>query len=312
MAGAKGVLGPSMLYGCTMRLCASAGMPTLVAVGGANVATPLLVSKLGGPLQARMPASSLAARALPIAAHCMIEWGLFQRFKEHLARAAGGRAEDARGLCHRARPQDAHEGGDGRRRHRRAVRGGGDGDDGAGDVANCTASKLLQRAVAADCTGGGGEAGHGRRARDSHPPRGLAAAGRGVVQHVRGHARGDVHLRREADGAGLGGEAARARGFTVAPEPFSEGSVSAETDAAVDAAALGTASHETPAAVRFSPERFARRAAASESERALSVSRRRDGGVWDGRAPLAAPETPLRARVTRRGNETRKRSKKHL
>ena len=66
-------------------------------------------------------------------------------------------------------------------------------------------------------------------------------------------------------------------GFTVAPEPFSEGSVSAETDAAVDAAALGTASHETPAAVRFSPERFARRAAASESERALSVSRRRDG-----------------------------------
>ena len=61
-------------------------MPALVAVGGANVATPLLVSKLGGPLQA-MPASSLAARALPIAAHCMIEWGLFQRFKEHLARA---------------------------------------------------------------------------------------------------------------------------------------------------------------------------------------------------------------------------------
>ena len=63
-------------------------------------------------------------------------------------------------------------------------------------------------------------------------------------------------------------------GFTVAPEPFSEGSVSAETDAAVDAAPLGTASHETP--VRVSPGRFARRAA-SESERALSVSRRRGG-----------------------------------
>jgi hypothetical protein len=65
-------------------------------------------------------------------------------------------------------------------------------------------------------------------------------------------------------------------GFTVAPEPFSEGSVSAETDAAVDAASLGTASHETTP-VRVSPGRFARRAAASESERALSVSRRRDG-----------------------------------
>ena len=76
-------------------------------------------------------------------------------------------------------------------------------------------------------------------------------------------------------------------GFTVAPEPFSEGSVSAETDAAVDAAPLGTASHETPAEfkkmelgeaeVRITPGRFARRGAASESERALSVSRRRDG-----------------------------------
>ena len=103
--GVKGVLGPSMLYGCTMRLCASAGMPSLVAVGGANVATPLLVSKLGGSLQA-MPGVAGGAR-LPIAAHCMIEWGLFQRFKEHLARAAGGRAEMPRALPSRASPRRA-------------------------------------------------------------------------------------------------------------------------------------------------------------------------------------------------------------
>ena len=81
--GAKGVLGPSVIYGCTMRLASACGLPSLIAVGGANVATPLLVSKLGGPLRA-MPLLSLAARASPIAAHCAVEWGLFQRFKERL------------------------------------------------------------------------------------------------------------------------------------------------------------------------------------------------------------------------------------
>jgi|Transcript_12180 hypothetical protein len=86
-AGAKGVLGPSIIYGFTMRLAATCGLPSLVAVGGANVATPLLVSKLGGPLHA-LPAGALAARALPIAAHCVIEWGLFQKFKEHMNQRA--------------------------------------------------------------------------------------------------------------------------------------------------------------------------------------------------------------------------------
>ena len=83
---AKSTLGPSLVYGCTMRAAAAAGLPSLVAVGGANVATPLIVSKMGGRLGA-LPAHALAARALPIAAHCVIEWGLFQRFKEHMVRA---------------------------------------------------------------------------------------------------------------------------------------------------------------------------------------------------------------------------------
>ena len=83
---AKSPLGPSLVYGCTMRAAAAAGLPSLVAVGGANVATPLIVSKMGGRLGA-LPAHALAARALPIAAHCVIEWGLFQRFKEHMVRA---------------------------------------------------------------------------------------------------------------------------------------------------------------------------------------------------------------------------------
>jgi hypothetical protein len=281
--GAKGVLGPSMLYGCTMRLCASAGMPSLVAVGGANVATPLLVSKLGGPLQA-MPASSLAARALPIAAHCMIEWGLFQRFKEHLARAQQeGVLKMPEGSAIARVPKT----------RMKAVM------DGAATGALCAAAatattvlamsplyggKLLQRAVAADSAAAAAKLGMAAvrvtriRLADSLQ--------QGVVwfstyEGMRAAMSIYDEKRTELDWA----EKLRApEGFTVAPEPFSEGSVSAETDAAVDAAPLGTASHETPAAmelgeaeVRVSPGRFARRAAASESERALSMSRRRDG-----------------------------------
>lgn len=284
--GAKGVLGPSMLYGFTMRLCASAGMPSLVAVGGANVATPLLVSKLGGPLQA-MPASSLAARALPIAAHCMIEWGLFQRFKEHLARAQQeGVLKMPEGSAIARVPKT----------RMKAVM------DGAATGALCAAAatattvlamsplyggKLLQRAVAADSAAAAAKLGMAAvrvtriRLADSLQ--------QGVVwfstyEGMRAAMSIYDEKRTELDWA----EKLRApEGFTVAPEPFSEGSVSAETDAAVDAAPLGTASHETPAAMelgeaevsplRVSPGRFARRAAASESERALSVSRRRDG-----------------------------------
>ena len=153
------------------------------------------------------------------------------------------------------------------------VRGGGDGDDGAGDVA-LYGGKLLQRAVAADSAAAAAKLGMAAvrvtriRLADSLQ--------QGVVwfstyEGMRAAMSIYDEKRTELDWA----EKLRApEGFTVAPEPFSEGSVSAETDAAVDAAPLGTASHETP--VRVSPGRFARRAA-SESERALSVSRRRDG-----------------------------------
>ena len=96
-------------------------------------------------------------------------------------------------------------------------------------------------------------------------------------------------------------------GFTVAPEPFSEGSVSAGDDAAVDAAALGTASHETPAAA-FPRRRFARRAASSESASAskrVAPARRRASGM--ARASRRAADPSSRAR-----DETRKRDAETL
>lgn len=82
--GAKTTLGPSVVYGCTMNVAACAlGLPSLVAVGGANVVTPVIVSKLGGSLT-KFSTTALAARAFPIAAHCVIEWGLYAKIKEHL------------------------------------------------------------------------------------------------------------------------------------------------------------------------------------------------------------------------------------
>ena len=82
--GAKSTLGPSVVYGVSMRVATSAlGLPSLVAVGGANVVTPVIVNKLGGSL-ANLSVSSLASRAFPIAAHCVVEWGLYGKMKEHL------------------------------------------------------------------------------------------------------------------------------------------------------------------------------------------------------------------------------------
>ena len=295
--GAKGVLGPSLIYGCTMRLASSAGMPSLIAVGSANVATPLLVSKLGGPLHA-MPAASLAARALPIAAHCMIEWGLFQRFKEHLARAQQERVLRLPEGSAIARVPKTRM---------KAVM------DGAATGALCAAAatattvlamsplyggKLLQRAVAADSAAAAAKLGMAAvrvtriRLADSLQ--------QGVVwfstyEGMRAAMSIYDEKRTELDWA----EKLRApEGFTVAPEPFTEGSAASETDAAVDASPLGTGaenalaeSHacagaaETPVAeapgVWVSPGRFSRRTAAPASERALSVWRRRDASGID-------------------------------
>jgi hypothetical protein len=81
--GAKSTLGPSLVYGVTMQVATTAlGLPSLVAVGGANVATPVIVSKLSGSL-GKLSTASHAARALPIAVHCVIEWGLYAKLKEH-------------------------------------------------------------------------------------------------------------------------------------------------------------------------------------------------------------------------------------
>lgn len=90
--GVTSTLGPSVVYGCTMRMAVSAlGLPTLVAVGGANIATPVIVSKLGGGF-GLVSSLSLAARGLPIAVHCVIEYGLYGKIKEHLE----GRTPDER------------------------------------------------------------------------------------------------------------------------------------------------------------------------------------------------------------------------
>jgi len=286
-SGVKGVLGPSMLYGCTMRLCTSAGMPSLVAVGGANVATPLLVSKLGGPLQA-LPAASLAARALPIAAHCMIEWGLFQRFKEHLTRAQHKRVLSLTEGSAIARVPKTRM---------KAVM------DGAATGALCAAAatattvlamsplyggKLLQRAVAADSAATAAKLGMAAvrvtriRLADSLQ--------QGVVwfstyEGMRAAMSIYDEKRTEQDWA----EKLRAsEGFTVAPEPFTAGSAASESDAAVYASPLGTSTEhahaESHAALEKEtpvPGRFARRAATPTSERALSVWRRRESSGID-------------------------------
>ena len=293
-SGVKGVLGPSMLYGCTMRLCASAGMPSLVAVGSANVSTPLLVSKLGGPLQA-LPAASLAARALPIAAHCMIEWGLFQRFKEHLARAQQeGVLKMPEGSAIARVPKT----------RMKAVM------DGAATGALCAAAatattvlamsplyggKLLQRAVTADSAAAAAKLSMAAvrvtriRLADSLQ--------QGVVwfstyEGMRAAMSIYDEKRTEQEWA----EKLRApEGFTVAPEPFTEGSAASETDAAVDASPLGASTEhahseghaamgaETPVAEPpgVSPGRFARRTAEPASARALSVWRRRESSGID-------------------------------
>ena len=77
----RSTIGPSLVYGCTMNVARAAGLPSLLAVGGANLATPVLVSKLGGPL-GLMSAPSVAARSFPIAAHCAIEWGVYAKLQE--------------------------------------------------------------------------------------------------------------------------------------------------------------------------------------------------------------------------------------
>ena len=83
-AGVKSTLGPSAVYACSMQVATSAmGLPSLVSVGAANVATPVIVSKLGGRLR-KLSAHSLAARAVPIAAHYLIEWDLYDKIKRRM------------------------------------------------------------------------------------------------------------------------------------------------------------------------------------------------------------------------------------
>ena len=83
-AGVKSTLGPSAVYACSMQVATSTlGLPSLVSVGAANVATPVIVSKLGGRLR-KLSAQSLAARAMPIAAHYLIELDLYDKIKRHM------------------------------------------------------------------------------------------------------------------------------------------------------------------------------------------------------------------------------------
>ena len=83
-AGVKSTLGPSAVYACSMQVATSTlGLPSLVSVGAANVATPVIVSKLGGRLR-KLSAHSLAARAVPIAAHYLIEWDLYDKIKRRM------------------------------------------------------------------------------------------------------------------------------------------------------------------------------------------------------------------------------------
>ena len=88
-AGVKSTLGPSAVYACSMQVATSAmGLPSLVSVGAANVATPVIVSKLGGRLR-KLSAHSLAARAVPIAAHYLIEWDLYDKIKRRMDGSEG-------------------------------------------------------------------------------------------------------------------------------------------------------------------------------------------------------------------------------
>ena len=83
-AGVKSTLGPSAVYACSMQVATSTlGLPSLVSVGAANVATPVIVSKLGGRLR-KLSAQSLAARAMPIAAHYLIELDLYDKIKRRM------------------------------------------------------------------------------------------------------------------------------------------------------------------------------------------------------------------------------------
>ena len=83
-AGVKSTLGPSAVYACSMQVATSTlGLPSLVSVGAANVATPVIVSKLGGRLR-RLSAHQVAARAVPIAAHYLIEWDLYDKIKRRM------------------------------------------------------------------------------------------------------------------------------------------------------------------------------------------------------------------------------------
>lgn len=88
-AGVKSTLGPSAVYACSMQVATSTmGLPSLVSVGAANVATPVIVSKLGGRL-GRLSAHQVAARAVPIAAHYLIEWDLYDKIKRRMDGSEG-------------------------------------------------------------------------------------------------------------------------------------------------------------------------------------------------------------------------------
>ncbi len=83
-AGVKSTLGPSAVYAFSMQVATcTLGLPSLVSVGAANVATPVIVSKLGGRLR-KLSAQSLAARAVPIAAHYLIELDLYDKIKRRM------------------------------------------------------------------------------------------------------------------------------------------------------------------------------------------------------------------------------------
>ena len=88
-AGVKSTLGPSAVYACSMQVATSTlDLPSLVSVGAANVATPVIVSKLGGRLR-RLSAHQVAARAVPIAAHYLIEWDLYDKIKRRMDGSEG-------------------------------------------------------------------------------------------------------------------------------------------------------------------------------------------------------------------------------
>lgn len=262
--GAKGVLGPSIIYGCTMRVCAIAGFPSLVAVGSANVATPLLVSKLGGPLQA-LPAGALAARALPIAAHCMIEWGLFQKFKEHLHVKEFDSSLVSK--VPKTRMKAVMDG---------AVTGGM-----CAFAATATTvlalspwygGKLLQRAVAADSA-----AAAARLSMAAFKVTKIRLADslqQGVVwfsTYEGMRAAMSIYDTKQA-GLDWAENLNNPDGFTVAPEEYGKGAEASETNAAVDASVLAVGESGAEQHVLAIPGRFQRRVV-PKSAQALSQRR---------------------------------------